>query len=78
MAENSETPCPGYRTRVNGRYTHVCERCSTSSSGVNFSLHYQGDKQVWRDGIRAAANRQVSEARAAGLDPVPVDRNRWV
>jgi hypothetical protein len=71
--------CPGYRIRTNGEYVHVCEECSGApKSDVNFGLNYQGDKQVWRDGIRAAAARQISEARSAGLDPVPVDRNRWV
>ena len=77
MAENSE--CPGYRIRSNGEYTHICELCSgASKSSVNFGLHYQGDKQTWRDGVTATANRQIAEARAKGLDPVPVDRNRWV
>lgn len=71
--------CPGYRIRSNGEYLHICEECSGSSrSGVNFSLHYQGDKDTWRDGVRAAANRQVAEARKAGLDPEPVGRGRWV
>lgn len=80
MAENSATDdCPGYRTRVNGHYTHICDACSnTSMSGVNFSLQYQGSKDTWRDGVNAAAARQVAEARARGIEPEPVGRGRWV
>lgn len=71
--------CPGYRIRTNGEYVHICEECSgVSKSNVNFGLHYQGDKQTWRDGIQATAARHIAEARAKGLDPEPVGRNRWV
>ena len=76
MAENV-SDCRGFRVRVNGEYTHVCDRCSTARSDVNFGLSYEGSKETWRDGVRAAAARQVAEARAAGLDPAPLN-NRWV
>ena len=70
--------CRGYRIRVNGQLTHSCDRCSTSISDSNFGLLYQGSKETWRDGVLASAERARREAVRAGLDPVPVDRGRWV
>ncbi|NDC94977.1 hypothetical protein EBZ38_09640 [bacterium] len=67
MAKN--VSCPGYRIRSNGVYTHICDNCSSASRDVNFGLMYQGDKQIWRDGVLARANHEIAEARARGLDP---------
>lgn len=77
MVENSE--CPGFRIRANGEYVHRCEKCSGGSGGSpNFGLVYQGDREIWRNGVLAYGAQQVADARAAGLDPEPVGRGRWV
>lgn len=77
MAE--KTACPGYRVRANGEYTHICENCSgVRGSAVNFGLVYEGDKDLWRNGVSGFVEKQIADARAAGLDPEPVGRGRWV